>query len=113
METDEQVLEDRWRATLALALASYALGIPPEKVATKARTRRAALARIAAMYLARIAFNMSATRVGAAFGRDRSTVTHACRQMEDWREEPTFDRWVEALERSAEAAPGPYRGRPA
>jgi chromosomal replication initiation ATPase DnaA len=113
METEDQVLEDRWRASLALSLACYALGIPPEKVAVRARNKRAALARIAAMYLARVAFNMSATRVGSAFGRDRSTVSHACRQMEDWRDEPDFDRWVEALELSAEAAPGPYRGRPA
>jgi chromosomal replication initiation ATPase DnaA len=98
---------------LALSLASYALGVSAEEVRAGARDRRAALARIAAMYLARVACDMSATRVGAAFGRDRSTVAHACRQVEDWRDEPKFDRWVAALERAVAAAPGPYRGRTA
>jgi chromosomal replication initiation ATPase DnaA len=53
---------------------------------------------------------MSLGRVAAVFGRDRSTVSHACRVIEGRREDPRFNRWLEALERAAAAAPAPFRG---
>ena len=50
------------------------------------------------MYLAHVGFGMSLARVASAFGRDRSTVAHACRQVEDKRDDPAFDAWMETLE---------------
>ena len=35
---------------------------------------------------------------GALFGRDRTTVAHACAVIEDRRENPRFDEMVAALE---------------
>ena len=58
-----------------------------------------------AMYLASVGFGMSLGRVARAFGRDRSTVRHACRVMEERRENPGFDRWMDALEASVAHAP--------
>ncbi len=44
-------------------------------------------------------------RVAAAFGRDRSTVAHACREIEDRREDGQFDLWISALEGMLHRAP--------
>jgi hypothetical protein len=43
--------------------------------------------------------------VAAALGRDRSTVTHACSIMEERRDDPAFDRWIDALEQVAATTP--------
>ena len=50
------------------------------------------------MYLCHTAFERSLARVAIAFGRDRSTVAHACHAIEDRREDPHFDDWIDALE---------------
>jgi hypothetical protein len=36
--------------------------------------------------------------VAEAFGRDRSTAVHACRLIEDRRDDPSFDAVFDALE---------------
>ena len=59
-----------------------------------------ALARQVAMYLAHVGCELSLTAVGRVFGRDRSTVAHACRRVEDARERPQFDRLIAMMERS-------------
>lgn len=113
MGVAHRIVEDRARGVLAMALAGYALDVPMAAIADADRSTAAALARSLAMYLAHVAFGMSLARVGRAFGRDRSTISHACRAIEDRRDDPRFDRWLEALERSVAAAPAPYRGDPA
>lgn len=60
---------------------------------------RCALARQTAMYLCRLVFNMKVAQIGVAFGRDRKTVRHAVRRIEELREDYEFDRtltWLEA-----------------
>lgn len=57
-----------------------------------------ALARQVAMYLAHVGCELSLTAVGRLFGRDRSTVAHACRRIENAREGPQFDRALAVLE---------------
>jgi chromosomal replication initiation ATPase DnaA len=37
--------------------------------------------------------------IGVAFGRDRTTVGHACHVVEDRRDDPVFDDFVSAAER--------------
>ncbi|HEY7799470.1 MAG TPA: helix-turn-helix domain-containing protein [Hyphomonadaceae bacterium] len=105
-----RILEDRARGVLAMALAGYALDVPLAAIADADRSTAAALARNLAMYLAHVAFGMSLARVGSAFARDRTTVSYACKVIEDRRDDPRFDRWLEALERTIAAAPAPYRG---
>jgi len=105
-----RIVEDRARGVLAMALAGYALDVPLAAIADADRSTAAAFARNLAMYLAHVAFGMSFGRAARAFGRDRSTISHACRLIEDRREDPRFDRWLEALERTVAAAPAPYRG---
>jgi chromosomal replication initiation ATPase DnaA len=60
---------------------------------------RASLARQVAMYLCHVAFAMSFEAIGRAFGRDRTTVAHACRVIEDRRDDIWFDCRIATLER--------------
>lgn len=60
--------------------------------------RPVATARQLAMYLAHVAFGLSLTRVGTCFGRDRTTVRHACALMEDRRDDLGFECGLNALE---------------
>ncbi len=50
------------------------------------------------MYVAHVALALTMSEVGRAFGRDRSTVNHACHLIEDMREEPEFDRIIQTIE---------------
>lgn len=90
---------DRDGAHLAAGLAGYALGISPSCILAPGRSAmEIAKARQVAMYLAHVGFGMSLARVADAFGRDRSTVAHGCHLVEDKREDPSFDAWMETLE---------------
>ena len=57
-----------------------------------------------AMYVAHVVLGLSMTEVGRGFGRDRTTVLHACHLVEDMREDDEFDRIVAMTERVAGAA---------
>lgn len=86
-------------ADLAAGVAAYALGIPQDDIVDDARGSAAtAFARQVAMYLCHVGFELSLSRVASAFGRDRSTVAHACHSIEDRRDEPQFDLWIGSLE---------------
>ena len=76
-----------------------------EQVASGGRDIRTAFARQVAMYLASVGVGMSLGRVARAFGRDRSTVRHACMLMEERRENAGFDQWMDALEASVVRVP--------
>lgn len=59
---------------------------------------RTAFARQVAMYLAHIAFALSFGAISRVFDRDRTTVAHACRVVEDGRDELRLDLRLETLE---------------
>lgn len=52
-----------------------------------------------AMYVCHVALQIPQSDVGAAFGKDRSTVGYACSVVEDRRDNRAFDDFVSALER--------------
>lgn len=52
---------------------------------------KTAFARQVAMYLAHVELGLSLAMVGAQFGRDRTTVSHACGRVEDRRDDPAVD----------------------
>ena len=58
-----------------------------------------ALARQLAMYLMHVVLGRLYHEVGRFFGRDRTTVSHACAVIEDLRDDPEFDAEVSRLER--------------
>lgn len=57
-----------------------------------------AFARQVAMYVAHVWFGLSLSEVGRSFGRDRTTVAHACRVVEERRDDPRLDRVIAAIE---------------
>ena len=59
---------------------------------------RAAFARQVAMYLAHTGFELSLETISRVFGRDRSTVSHACHVVEDGRDDIWLDCRLEALD---------------
>lgn len=105
MRRIERAARDRARTQLAMAMAAGAMDAVVDDVVGDSRAPKNVLARQVAMYIASVGFGMSYGRVGAALGRDRSTVMHACRVVEDRRDDPAFDRWIEALEVTASRAP--------
>jgi chromosomal replication initiation ATPase DnaA len=73
---------------------------PGELTATTRGSPRAAFARQVAMYLAHVGFALSFEAVGQNFGRDRTTVSHACRVVEDSRDDVWLDCRLAVLERA-------------
>lgn len=72
---------------------------PPRLLLHPSRCRaRVAAARQLAMYLMHVMLGKSLTEVGQCFGRDRTTVAHACAKIEDQRDDAGFDRYVMRLE---------------
>lgn len=59
-----------------------------------------------AMYVTHVTLEISMRDVGQGFGRDRTTVLHACHLIEDMRDDLEFDRVVAMVERVIRAAFG-------
>lgn len=57
-----------------------------------------------AMYVTHVVMGLSMSDVGRGFGRDRTTVLHACHLIEDMRDDAEFDAIVAMAERVARAA---------
>jgi chromosomal replication initiation ATPase DnaA len=62
-----------------------------------------ALARQVAMYLMHTHYSRIYSEVGRFFGRDRTTVSHACGLIEEMRENVAFDTSVARLEAALSA----------
>jgi chromosomal replication initiation ATPase DnaA len=60
-------------------------------------TANVAFARQVAMYLAHVECNVELAAVSRMFGRDRTTVRHACSVVEDSRDDPAFELTLELL----------------
>lgn len=57
-----------------------------------------------AMYVTHVILGVSMREVGRGFGRDRTTVVHACHLIEDMREDADFDQIISMTERVAMVA---------
>lgn len=94
-----QFRDDRNGARLSAGLVAYAFDLTTDRILSGQRgSTDVSRARQIAMYLAHVGLGMSLARVGIAFGRDRSTVAHACHLVEEFRDDPEFDSWIEQLE---------------
>jgi len=84
---------------VATALAAWVSGVEPAALFCDTRGEaQVAAARQLAIYLAHVALGHGLSRLSSAFGRDRATVRHALRRVEDWRDDPGFDRSLSELE---------------
>jgi hypothetical protein len=98
---------DRARARQVTLMLAGVLSLSEEDI-LNGQSREACTARRIAYSITRNAFAMSLARVAIAFGRDRSSIAHACRRLEDQRDDLAFDYWMTALENSAAVAPAPF-----
>jgi hypothetical protein len=85
------------QTVVAIAMGQRA----PTLQAEPAPARAATFARQIAMYLAHVGFGISMAEIGRVFGRDRTTVVHACHLIEDRRDEVRFDHLLDQLEQAA------------
>jgi chromosomal replication initiation ATPase DnaA len=86
-------------AVKLLSLVARDKNVPVRLLLHHSRCRASVAAtRQLAMYLMHVALGRSLTDVGRMFGRDRTTVSHACARIEDLRDLPRFDADVTRLE---------------
>jgi chromosomal replication initiation ATPase DnaA len=57
------------------------------------------------MYLTHVLLSRTLTEVGRLYGRDRTTVAHACNAVEDRRDDPALEAEIEAIESRLAAEP--------
>jgi len=101
-----QAARDRAKAALVVHLVALATGERPRDILQPTRAQSAAArARWLAMYLCHVGFSLPMMRVAAAFGRDRTSVSHAIHEVENWRSEAAFDRALSALETCVACTP--------
>jgi chromosomal replication initiation ATPase DnaA len=94
-----------------MELVATAFRVPlAELLATTRRRAAVATARQTAMYVARVALGLSYRDVAAGFGRDPRTVVHACRRIEDRREDPRLDAVLAGLETACASLAQPAAG---
>ncbi|MBN8552218.1 MAG: chromosomal replication initiator DnaA [Caulobacterales bacterium] len=101
---------DQGVAALVVEMVALATATPRNEILDgRHRGRAAAHARQMAMYLIHVIFQWPLDRIGAAFGRDRTTAGHACRRVEDRRDDQGTDEMLDRLEaclRLSPCAPG-------
>lgn len=89
---------------MILSATSLVEGVGAEYLASPARGRALlAEARQKAQYLCHVGFGLSYTEIGMRFNRDRTTVAHACRCIEDSRDAPPCDYALHRLEHALAA----------
>jgi chromosomal replication initiation ATPase DnaA len=88
------------------AIVACAFNVPVDVIRSARRgPAPVALSRQVAMYLAHTRFGLSFSAAGALFGRDRTTAAHACKTVEDCRDDPRFDAALDCLERATDLWP--------
>lgn len=90
----------RKQMRLAIELAvTRVFGVELEALGQVSRgVARIALARQVAMYIAHVGCGLTMKEAGQLFGRDRTTVAHACLTVENRRDDPMFDHALDLLE---------------
>lgn len=86
--------------TIAVASGSYRVDAT-QLLAPNRCQAGIASARQVAMYVAHVTLGLSMTEVGRCFGRDRTTAGHACRLVEDLRDDDRFDYALAHMEAAA------------
>lgn len=86
-------------------MASALFSLPSKELRGAGRsTLPVSRVRQIAMYVAHVVLRLTMADVGRGFGRDRTTVLHACQLVEDLRDDAEYDRVVSMFERVASAA---------
>ncbi|AKI01247.1 Bacterial dnaA protein helix-turn-helix [Hoeflea sp. IMCC20628] len=93
-----------WRLVTELFSAACAQDLPAGIARRRPRCHR----RQVAMYLSHVVLSVPYRSIAMAFGRDRTTVVHACSVTEDRRDDAGYYRFVENCERCINAVFAPF-----
>ncbi len=108
MQAEKYIKSDLARARLVMAAVSLEFGVPDIEVWSQTKgDSRSSFARQIGMYLTHIVFEINLSRVARTFNRDRSTASHACRVVEESRDDELIDDKLTRLEAFLERAPHP------
>ncbi len=89
---------------MAKEVVCEAFGVPhADLIARDRRDARVSSARQASMYLAHVVGQLTLNETAECFQRDRSTVSHACINVEDRRDSPVFDLQMDYMEKRLRA----------
>ena len=99
----DEVVMDVCECMIDMASALFSLPIKELRGAGRS-TLPVSRFRLIAMYVAHVVLRLTMADVGRGFGRDRTTVLHACQLVEDLRDDAEYDRVVSMFERVASAA---------
>lgn len=101
MEENAQTAPQDWFAFTARRLVGAEFRVAESDMAAGTRAKAdIAFARQVAMYLAHVCYRLTYDEVAESFGRERSTVAHACGVVEDRRDEGSaFCEQLTKLER--------------
>jgi hypothetical protein len=97
----------RCRVTWRLVAELFAAACERDLPEGAARRRPRCHMRQIAMYLSHVVLSVPYQTIATAFGRDRTTVMHACSVVEDRRDDAGYDRFVEQCERCVGAVFAP------
>lgn len=90
---------DRLTVAFVASLVAMVMDVPEREILARRRTNVPAVrARQTAIYLVHIVLGWPLRRAAAAFGRDRTTGSHAVQQIEDLRDDATFDARLSNME---------------
>ena len=98
-EEAETFRRDRLTVAFVASLVAMVMDVPEREILARRRTNALAVrARQTAIYLVHIVLGWPLRRAAGAFGRDRSTGSHAVQQIEDLRDDATFDARLSTME---------------
>ncbi len=90
---------DMARAHLIVSTVSLEFAVPEAGILSRLKgTSETSYSRQIAMYLMHCIFGTSKTRIAEVFGRHFSTVSHACKVIEESRDDPVLDGKLISLE---------------
>ena len=98
---DHELVAAKCRCLESVVASTFRLSLVDLRGTSRGEAQTA-FARQVAMYVAHVWFALPLTEVGRRFDRDRTTVAHACRVVEDRRDDPRVDRVVAAIESAAD-----------
>jgi len=92
-------LMDKTRARLVVCAVAMEFAVPDFVLSSRLKgTSEISYARQVAMYLMRCVYGATKQRIADVFGRHYTTVSHACRLIEEQRDDPVFDAKLLKLE---------------
>lgn len=87
-------------ARMAKEVVCEAFGVPhADLIVRDGRDAKLSAARQASIYLAHVVGQLTLNEAAACFRRDRSTISHACINVEDRRDSPVFDLQMDYMEK--------------